>query len=150
MKKNFQDNAYREEGDELIKMIHDLLLKNNMNQAEIARQTGKSEEQISFILDPMHPSQWSLTDLPVLIRLLDGKAIARIICSWIGQLNIDIPRGSNQHGHIISEIAQLLTVISTSINNENISVQEARAIKNKLLDVIGAVESVIGRQFFKL
>ena len=150
MKNKFQDNLYQHEADECIKMINDLLLKRNMPQAEIALLAGKSEEQLSAILDPAHPAQWSLADLPILVRLIDGKAIARIICSWIGQLNIDIPRGSNRHGHIISEIAQVLTVISTSINNENLSVQEARAIKNKLLDVIGAVEGVLGCRFYKL
>lgn len=133
---------YRLEGDQLVDLINDEIFEKQITGAALANALGKSEAQISFILNPLHQATWAATDLPVLMRMLDGQAIARVICGWIGQINANMPKGSLKHGHVMFEIGQLLQVISKSIDDGKLTIQEIQAIRNELLDVIGAVDTL--------
>jgi hypothetical protein len=145
-----EQRAFRAEGDQLVDLINDEIFAKQITGAALANALGKSEAQISFILNPLHQATWAATDLPVLMRLLDGEAIARVICRWIGRVPAIIPTGKVKAGNAIAEIGQLLTAISGAIDDGNITFKEASAIKKELLDVISSVDELVAHQVRQL
>jgi hypothetical protein len=141
---------WRADGDKLIDLVNDQIFERQITGDQLAHEVGKSPAQISMILNPLHISQFTLPDLPVLMRLLDGEAIARVICRWIGRVPAIIPTGKVKAGNAIAEIGQLLTAISGAIDDGNITFKEASAIKKELLDVISSVDELVAHQVRQL
>jgi hypothetical protein len=137
---------HRDEGTALADALADMVFDRRISGIELANRLGKSEASISCILSPAHDAQFTVRDLPVLLRVLDGVGILKAICSWLNMVPVELPSGSLKHGHVMFEVGKLLTVISSSIDDGKLTIQEAQAIKNVMLDVIGAVDTLVGRK----
>lgn len=137
---------FRAEGDQLVDTVNDLVFKAKLTQTELAEQVGKSDSQISLILNPLHCSQWTLSDLPVLMRLLDGKAIARVICGWLSMVPVDVPAGKVKAGPFFQEIAEWQLTVCKALQNGAISAREIPAIEKEMLDAICAWKELAASQ----
>jgi len=133
---------YRAEGDSIIDLINDMICERGLTGTELALATGKSEAQISFILNPLHQSQWTLTDLPVLMRMLDGEKIAWVICSLIGMVPSHIPHGPIRNEYVFRDIGKMQVVIADAIKDGKVTTEETEEIKMKLRDVIDDINAL--------
>lgn len=106
----------RQQGNEIEDLIYDLIFSGKITQSEIANAIGQSEAQVSMILNPNHQAAFHIRHLPILMKLLDGEAIARAICNWIGR-------------------------VPALISTDKINIGKAE-IKKELLNVISAVEQL--------
>jgi hypothetical protein len=72
-----QRQRAKRDGDAFAELIDGMIYDRDLTGVSLADVTGKSEAQVSLIRNPLHQAQWTISDLPVLVRVLDGQRIAR-------------------------------------------------------------------------
>ena len=135
-----QKKQAKRDGDALADLIDGMIYDRDLTGVALADATGKSEAQVSMIRNPLHGAQWTIADLPVLVRILDGKRIARAVCSLVGQVNVDL-HITHPTGTVTKETGELLAELGRSLEDGELTLEELRRLKTEVSDLYGAVSA---------
>lgn len=134
---------YLDEGIDLARFIDDMILNGQFTQSEVAHHMGISETHMSFILNPLHPATPSVVHLPILMRLFDGKPIARKISGFVNMGCFDLPSVYPNGHSVVGETAGFLKKWDDFTKDGKLTIQEAEALRQGAKELLGSLEGYI-------